>query len=172
MADISIPEIPTNPTDSQISWLQLHFARISLLQAEEARKLAVQHEANAAARHAALLAQHKANNGPLTFGDLAAAAAARVDLEVTVEQIDRVTRKRWEWLQGLDEAAPTPDAELDPVFYLAELGDEFDRYKWPRTLQGAIDHWKQYGKPQGRRGRSGGPGWGPKAEDAPPGTVL
>ncbi len=71
--------------------------------------------------------------------------------------------------------APTPAPEvpeLDALWYLNELLDEFIRYKWPATIDGAKQHWRQYGKPQGRKGRADGPGWGPKAEDAPPGTVL
>jgi hypothetical protein len=67
---------------------------------------------------------------------------------------------------------PTPVDELDPAWYLSELLDEFVSYKWPATIDGAKEHWRQYGKPQGRKGRADGPGWGPKAKDAPPGTVL
>lgn len=168
---MNIPEIPTSVTADEATVLQLQFARIALLQAEEARKLAIQHEANAAARHAALLAQHKANNGELEFAEFAAAALARENL--TDEQV----HQRWARLQALaggTAPAPAPVVELDADWYLAELTEEFTSHTppWPATLQGAIDHWNLYGKTQGRRGRAGGPGWGPKAKDAPPGTSL
>jgi hypothetical protein len=78
-----------------------------------------------------------------------------------------------EFLVSEPEPQPSaPVAELDAPWYLNQLLDEFVRYRWPATIDGAKEHWRQYGKPQGRRGRPGGPGWGPKAKDAPPGTVL
>ena len=69
--------------------------------------------------------------------------------------------------------APAPVVEeLDAAWYLAELLEEFIKFRWPATIDGAKEHWRQYGKPQGRKGRADGPGWGPRAEFAPPGTVL
>jgi hypothetical protein len=169
VSDLVIPEIPATLTAEQAEVLRLQFSRISLLQAEEARKLNIEHEEKAAARHAALLAQHKASNGELGFAEFAAAALARENL--TDEQV----RQRWVRLQALTGAAPGPAAaELDAAWYLAELTEEFTSHTppWAATLAGAAEHWILYGKPQGRKGRADGPGWGPKAKDAPPGTVL
>jgi hypothetical protein len=177
-AELKIPEIPANLSAQQVEALHLEFARLGLVIANDAKNRQSSADIAVAARHREQLdaaqKRHEAANPPFLLGDLAAALAARADPEVTVEQLDRVARKRWEWLQGfMAEAAPVA-AELDAEWYLAELTDEFTGHvpPWPATLDGARKHWDLYGKIQGRRGRAGGPGWGPKAKDAPPGVQL
>ena len=63
-----------------------------------------------------------------------------------------------------------PPAELDAPWYLETMRPEFVEFNWPTTLQGAVEHWRTWGKPEGRRGRPGGPGWGPlwNSPDRPP----
>lgn len=182
-----IPEIPANLTDAQIAALHLQFAQLGLVIANDSKNRQSIADLAVEARHREQLQEawkrHEAANPPFNLFDLAAALAARARIEVTIQQLDAVLRERWEWLQGMQGQPvepepqiplPLPVDELDPVFYLAELRDEFISHEppWPATIEGARKHWQMYGKIQGRKGRADGPGWGPKAKDAPPGTQL
>lgn len=70
--------------------------------------------------------------------------------------------------------APAELSDEQATWYLDQLRAEFVRHGWPATIEGARGHWRQFGRPQGRKwaAEAPPPAWGPRAEDAPPGVRL
>lgn len=150
--------LPDSATDAQVDRWRAEISRLDLLiGGQRALQAAEQAEAPSTGHDPGLILLNLAAGQP---GVSAADLVAQY----------RVWQDALRIVQG---AAPAPASKtFDPAWYLAQLRAEFTRHKWPATLEGAAKHWAEHGNPQGRRGWAGGPGWGPREEEAPPGIQL
>lgn len=141
---------------------------------DEARKA----QDRADARNAKLVAEIAASHRELIAAlaasrasDAAAAMLAAIPWDLSAERVRELLDERLGMIPGVEPPAPPGILpELDVDWYLATMWDEFVEYNWPTTPAGAEAHWIQFGKPEGRRGRANGPGWGPLWKDRPPGV--
>lgn len=142
--------------------------------------------------------RHAENMQPVTRKSLAYILSWRTPIEVPAEEIGRAVQERWAMMNGFPEVEPAappapgtapaptpgpglapgavvPPAELndeDAAWYLETLMPEFIEWKWKDlTIEGARRHWREFGRPKGRKWRADAPppAWGPLWVDRPPG---